>query len=114
MVDPPRLAPETEAMPGAVYSPFADRIAGRDGPIFPLHVGDTWRDPFVGARARARQLTVGEGAPHGQRQGEECMGVGSRLTWLTMAPSLRWPGGHRGLAARVETKKHLHLIRIQI
>ncbi|MBC8188480.1 MAG: aminotransferase class I/II-fold pyridoxal phosphate-dependent enzyme [Proteobacteria bacterium] len=51
MVDPPRLAPETEAMPGAVYSPFADRIAGSDGPIFPLHVGDTWRDPFVGARS---------------------------------------------------------------
>lgn len=47
----PRLAPETEAMPGAVYSPFADRIADSDGPIYPLHVGDTWRDPFVGARS---------------------------------------------------------------
>ena len=52
--DPP-FAPETQAMPGAVYSPFADRIARwnveRDGPLFPLHVGDTWRDPFVGARS---------------------------------------------------------------
>jgi N-succinyldiaminopimelate aminotransferase len=42
-------------MPGAVYSPFADRIASwnveADGPLFPLHVGDTWRDPFVGARS---------------------------------------------------------------
>jgi len=42
-------------MPGAVYSPFADRIAERvgqnAGPIIPLHVGDTWREPFVGARA---------------------------------------------------------------
>jgi aspartate aminotransferase len=37
-------------MPGAVYSPFADRIKGHPGPLFPLHVGDTWRDPFVGAR----------------------------------------------------------------
>jgi len=46
----PPLAPETKAMPGAVYSPFADRIAESDGPIYPLHVGDTWRDPFVGAR----------------------------------------------------------------
>lgn len=38
-------------MPGAVYSPFADRLSGHPGPIFPLHVGDTWRDPFVGARS---------------------------------------------------------------
>jgi len=42
-------------MPGAVYSPFADRIAdrsqGHPGPLFPLHVGDTWRDPFPGARS---------------------------------------------------------------
>jgi N-succinyldiaminopimelate aminotransferase len=47
----PSLAPGTLAMPGAVYSPFADRIAGHPGPIFPLHVGDTWRDPFVGVRS---------------------------------------------------------------
>lgn len=47
----PAIAPETAAMPGAVYSPFADRLAAHPGPIFPLHVGDTWRDPFVGARA---------------------------------------------------------------
>jgi len=38
-------------MPGAVYSPFADRLGDHAGPIFPLHVGDTWRDPFVGARS---------------------------------------------------------------
>lgn len=38
-------------MPGAVYSPFADQISDSDGPIYPLHVGDTWRDPFVGARS---------------------------------------------------------------
>ncbi|MFK7898087.1 MAG: pyridoxal phosphate-dependent aminotransferase [Myxococcota bacterium] len=51
----PPLAPGTQAMPGAVYSPFADQIASwnaeKDGPLFPLHVGDTWRDPFVGARS---------------------------------------------------------------
>ncbi len=55
----PVIAPETAAMPGAIYSPFADRMAdrmadaetGKAGPIFPLHVGDTWRDPFVGARS---------------------------------------------------------------
>jgi len=37
-------------MPGAVYSPFADRIAGHPGPLFPLHVGDTWMEPFEGGR----------------------------------------------------------------
>jgi N-succinyldiaminopimelate aminotransferase len=38
-------------MPGAIYSPFADRMADHPGPLYPLHVGDTWRDPFVGARS---------------------------------------------------------------
>ena len=47
----PPLAAATKSMPGAVYSPFADRMAERSGPIYPLHVGDTWRDPFVGARS---------------------------------------------------------------
>lgn len=51
----PYLASETCAMPGAIYSPFADQMAGRlasdPNSIFALHVGDTWRDPFEGARA---------------------------------------------------------------
>jgi len=51
MSDRPPLAPETRAMPGAIYSPFADRMSEHRGPIYPLHVGDTWRDPFVGARS---------------------------------------------------------------
>lgn len=62
MADTPPLAPATRAMPGAIYSPFADRIADRiadrtarggatpDRPIYPLHVGDTWRDPLPAAR----------------------------------------------------------------
>jgi aspartate/methionine/tyrosine aminotransferase len=51
MSDRPPLAPETRAMPGAIYSPFADRMSEHRGPIYPLHVGDTWRDPFIGARS---------------------------------------------------------------
>lgn len=47
----PAMAPRTQAMPGAIYSPFADRMAEHPGPLFPLHVGDTWRDPFPGARS---------------------------------------------------------------
>ena len=49
----PSLCSVTAAMPGAVYSPFADRIANHPGPLAPLHVGDTWRDPIVCARAES-------------------------------------------------------------
>ena len=38
-------------MPSAVYSPVAHRLEGRAGPVYPLHVGDTWKSPFAGARA---------------------------------------------------------------
>ena len=37
-------------MPGSVYSPFADQVRDHPGPIFPLHVGDTWMPPFEGGR----------------------------------------------------------------
>ena len=33
-----------------MYSPFADELASHPGPIFPLHVGDTWLEPFEGGR----------------------------------------------------------------
>lgn len=45
-----RFAQSVRAMPGAVYSPFADRLRDHAGEIFPLHVGDTWLTPVVGAR----------------------------------------------------------------
>lgn len=50
MPRPPKIAPAVAAMPGAVYSPLGDRIAQRRGPVYALHVGDTWRDPFAGGR----------------------------------------------------------------
>ena len=53
MSEGPPLAPGTRAMPGAIYSPFADRMSEHQGPVFPLHVGDTWRDPFPAARSEA-------------------------------------------------------------
>ena len=46
----PKTAPSVLAMPGAVYSPFADRLLSHPGPLFPLHVGDTWMEPIEGAR----------------------------------------------------------------
>jgi aspartate/methionine/tyrosine aminotransferase len=50
MPRPPQTAANVLAMPGAVYSPFADRMRDHPGPLFPLHVGDTWMEPFEGAR----------------------------------------------------------------
>ena len=37
-------------MPGAVYSPLGERLRSHVGPIHPLHVGDTWREPFESGR----------------------------------------------------------------
>src|SRR5690606_32459046 len=50
MPRPPRVAPAVAEMPGAVYSPLGARLQARVGPIHPLHVGDTWREPFEGGR----------------------------------------------------------------
>jgi aspartate aminotransferase len=46
---PPRFAPSTEAMPGAVFSPIAGRMREVPG-VCPLHIGDTWMEPFAGGR----------------------------------------------------------------
>ncbi len=45
-----RFAAHVEAMPGAVYSPFADAARRRSDHVHPLHVGDTWMTPFEGGR----------------------------------------------------------------
>jgi aspartate/methionine/tyrosine aminotransferase len=49
MPRPPRFAPSTEAMPGAVFSPIAGRLREVPG-VCPLHIGDTWMEPFAGGR----------------------------------------------------------------
>jgi N-succinyldiaminopimelate aminotransferase len=43
-----RAAAAVAAMPGAVYTPFD--LSRHPGPLFPLHVGDTWLEPPAGAR----------------------------------------------------------------
>ena len=50
MPRPPRFVPQVDAIPGAVFSPIAHRLRDHPGPVFPLHVGDTWLEPFEGAR----------------------------------------------------------------
>ncbi len=57
MPRPPRIAPAVDAIPGAIFSPLAHRIAHATGEIFPLHVGDTWMEPCAGARME--DLSVG-------------------------------------------------------
>ena len=47
---PPACAPAVAAMPGAVFSPVQQHLDARDRRIVPLHVGDTWLEPFEGAR----------------------------------------------------------------
>jgi N-succinyldiaminopimelate aminotransferase len=37
-------------MPGAVFSPIAGRLREVAGEVCPLHVGDTWMEPFAGGR----------------------------------------------------------------
>ena len=43
-----RTAAAVAALPGAVYTPFD--LSRHAGPLFPLHVGDTWLEPPVSAR----------------------------------------------------------------
>jgi N-succinyldiaminopimelate aminotransferase len=43
-----RAAEAVAALPGAVYTPFD--LSRSQGPLFALHVGDTWLEPAVGAR----------------------------------------------------------------
>ncbi len=50
MPRPPRFAPSVDEMPGAVFSPLARQLDERAGSLVPLHVGDTWLEPFAGAR----------------------------------------------------------------
>jgi N-succinyldiaminopimelate aminotransferase len=61
MPRPPKIAPAVAAMPGAVYSPLGARIAERSGPVYALHVGDTWRDPFAGGRMQDLAQTAHPG-----------------------------------------------------
>jgi len=50
----PSPAGTTATLSAGVFSGLAERIKNHPGPIYPLHVGDTWREPYVGARAEAQ------------------------------------------------------------
>ncbi len=46
----PHPASAVADIPGAIFSRLADRIAAHPGKLYPLHVGDTWMEPFEGGR----------------------------------------------------------------
>ena len=50
MPRPPECSPAVAGMPGAVFSPVASRLADLRALVCPLHVGDTWLQPFAGSR----------------------------------------------------------------
>ncbi|MFW5920909.1 MAG: pyridoxal phosphate-dependent aminotransferase [Polyangiales bacterium] len=53
----PQLSPTTSTLSSTVFSDLVKKAKEREGPIFPLHVGDTYREPLEAARAE-RQLTA--------------------------------------------------------
>jgi aspartate aminotransferase len=46
----PALSPSVTAISGSVYSKLAQQLATHRGPVYPLHVGDTWMEPPTGCR----------------------------------------------------------------
>jgi len=58
MPRPPKSSSAVAAVGSSVFSPVADRLAQHEGPVFPLHVGDTWMEPLPAARMEA--LSVAE------------------------------------------------------
>ena len=54
----PQLSPTVTAISGSVYSKLAQKLAVHRGPVYPLHVGDTWMEPPTGCRME--DFRVGE------------------------------------------------------
>jgi aspartate/methionine/tyrosine aminotransferase len=46
----PAHPPSLSGMSAGVYSALAERLSSRRGEVYPLHVGDTWREPPEGCR----------------------------------------------------------------
>src|SRR3989304_3862811 len=51
----PSVAATSSSLSDRVYSPLAERARSLPGPIYPLHVGDTWLEPLPAARAEAQR-----------------------------------------------------------
>jgi N-succinyldiaminopimelate aminotransferase len=51
----PRTSPAASSLSDSVYSQLVVKARGRPGPVHPLHVGDTYREPLFEARAEAQR-----------------------------------------------------------
>ena len=51
----PKTASSTATLSDRVFSRLAARAKDHAGPIYPLHVGDTWMEPLEAARAEAQR-----------------------------------------------------------
>jgi N-succinyldiaminopimelate aminotransferase len=51
----PRLAAASTELSDRVYSALVEKARCLPGPIYPLHVGDTWLEPLPAARAEAQR-----------------------------------------------------------
>ena len=51
----PSLSATAQGLSDAVYSPLGRRQRDASGPVYPLHVGDTWLEPPPGARSEAQR-----------------------------------------------------------
>lgn len=51
----PLTSPSAATLSDSVYSALVLKARGRPGPIHPLHVGDTYREPLLEARAEAQR-----------------------------------------------------------
>jgi len=56
MPRPPHTNSSLDAVKGSVYSGLAHRLALHDGPVYPLHVGDTWLEPDKAVRLENFQV----------------------------------------------------------
>lgn len=51
----PAISRTSETLSDRVYSVLAQKARGRPGPMYPLHVGDTYREPLLSARAESQR-----------------------------------------------------------
>lgn len=51
----PLTSPSADTLSDRVYGVLVQKARGRPGPIYPLHVGDTYRDPLFAARAESQR-----------------------------------------------------------
>ena len=112
MPRPPRCAPEVEAIPGAVYAPVSRPDGPAVGAATPLNVGDTWLEPFEGARMQDVRQADHPGHLGGVSGKDHGLGLGGCQGGIVGIHSrIRLPDGDvvlpdNGLQSRDEVRVH--------